>query len=256
MISGYCKLSNTNVKLLEFGKGGEFNYVKGEKIVNSEIRRQLKDSIEINIDSVSKGITKLKITNQSLLTWDDHWINKNSGRIVDPRIEELILSQNDLVYVNINTPRPFLRVLNTKSNKNLKVLHLHECVNLEILDISQCQSLENISLGVNRSIRTLNAKDCNLSPSAIEQLLRDFTPVITASSNSRGAGAFRSPHSTLLDLRGNFIDWSNRRIASKIRMLVTNNWVVKWSNNPPVEVIPPQLYARFVESRIGISEFK
>jgi hypothetical protein len=256
MILGYCKLADSNVKLLEFGKGKEFNYVRGQEVVNAEIRRQLKDSIEISIDLKSSGIERLKITNQSLLTWDDHWIDKGSGKIIDPEIQELVLSQNDLVYVNINTPRPSLKVLDVKGNKNLKVLHLHECFNLETLDISQCQALENVSLGVNRNIQTLNAKDCNMTSSAMEQLLRDFTPVITASSNNRGAGAFRSPHNTLLDLRGNVIDWSNRRIASKIRMLVTNNWVVKWSNNPPAEIVPPQLYARFVESRIEISEFK
>jgi hypothetical protein len=94
-----------------------------------------------------------------------------------------------------------------------------------------------------------------MSPEVMEQLLRDFTPTITSNANLSGAGVFRLQHNTLLDLRGNEIDWSNRRIASKIRLLLTNNWVVKWSNNPPTSIVPAQLYARYVESRIERSRF-
>jgi hypothetical protein len=90
-----------------------------------------------------------------------------------------------------------------------------------------------------------------MTESAMEQLLRDFTPTICASANVRGVGAFRKQHNTVLDLRGNEVVWSNRRIASKIRMLLTNNWVVKWDNNPPADIVPPQLYGFFVESQIG-----
>lgn len=90
-----------------------------------------------------------------------------------------------------------------------------------------------------------------MSESAMEQLLRDFTPTVCASANVRGVGAFRKQHNTVLDLRGNNIFWGNRRIASKIRLLLNNNWVVKWDNNPPPEVIPPQMYGFFVESLIG-----
>jgi hypothetical protein len=90
-----------------------------------------------------------------------------------------------------------------------------------------------------------------MSTETLQQLLRDFTPTMTANANLRGVGAFRKTHNTLLDLRGNQIDWNNRKIASKIRLLLTNNWVVKWDNNPPTEIIPIQMYGFFVESRIG-----
>ena len=56
---------------------------------------------------------------------------------------------------------------------------------------------------------------------------------------------FRKKFSTLLDLTGNEINWGNRKIASKIRLLVSNNWLVLWDNPPPTSVIPIQMYAFF-----------
>jgi hypothetical protein len=254
-IKGYFKVSGDNVRALEFGSRGEFNGTRCETVYRADLVRQLKDSFEVVIEQYGKGhssIRELKITNQSVLTWDDHWINPETGTITDPEIERLVLKRNDLVYVNINTPRPRLKYLDLEGNRNLQVLHLHECPGLEYLDVSGCQDLRNISLGMNRSIQNLLARDCNMSSGAMEQLLRDFTPVITASANFKGAGVFRKQHKTLLDLRGNNIDWGNKRIASKIRLLLTNNWIVKWDNNPPTDVVPPQFYRVFVESAIGI----
>jgi hypothetical protein len=253
-MKGYAKLARNDVRLLEFGRGREFNYVRGEGIDHAMLRRQLKDSVEIVI--TPGKARELKITNQSLLTWDDHWVDDSARVITDPGIEHLNLSRNELVYVNINTPRPSLTHLNLADNFPLQVLHLHQTPSLAYLDVSGCKGLQNITLGENKSIQTLLAKDCGMGEGAMEQLLRDFTPVITASANLTGAGVFRKQHSTLLDLRGNQINWANRRIASKIRLLLTNNWIVKWSNTPPAEIIPPQLYAMFVESEIGISKFK
>lgn len=253
MIKSYCKLRDGGVKLLEFGAGAEFNYVRGDGVYRAGIRRQLKDSVEIVVEGGDK-LSELKITNQGLLTWDDHWVDGN-GVITDPGIEKLLLSRNSLVYCNINTPRPSLKYLDVRDNPGLQVLHLHECPGIEYINVSGCTGLKSIALGVNSRVQNLIAKDCDMSPGAIEQLLRDFTPVITSSANVSGAGVFRLQHNTLLDLRGNQIDWSNRRIASKIRLLLTNNWVVKWSNNPPTSIIPAQLYARFVESRIERSGF-
>lgn len=254
-IKGYFKVSGGGIKAIEFGADGEFNGTRCDSIYRSSLRRQLTDSFEINIEQrgkIHKEIKELKITNQSMLTWDDHWINPDSCKIIDPGINILDLRKNDLVYVNINTPRNYLRSLNISGNRNLRVLHLHECPALENLNLSGCRNLENISLGINRSLKTINARDCEMSSSAMEQLLRDFTPVITASANLKGVGVFRKQYSTLLDIRGNTVDWSNRRVASKIRLLLVNNWVVKWDNNPPTEVIPLQLYRFFVESEIGI----
>jgi hypothetical protein len=251
---GYFKVDGTDVKALEFGHSGrEFNGVRGGSVKRAELRRQLRDSFEIGIEKDGDVIPELKLTNQQVLTWDDHWVE--GGEIVDPGIQVLNLSRNRLVYVNINTPRPSLTRLDLSGNTPLQVLHLHECPELTYLDISGCRSLVNIALGINGRIQSLIAKDCEMGSDVMEQLLRDFTPTITSSSNVSGAGVFRLQQSTLLDLRGNEIDWSNRRIASKIRLLLTNNWVVKWSNNPPVNVIPTQLYSRYVESRIERSRF-
>ena len=120
-------------------------------------------------------------------------------------------------------------------------------------------SMEGISCPIRDDLRL--ARHASTLPAIMSfwpsKLTKSF-PADTDSSESAnvsGAGAFRLQHNTLLDLRGNEIDWSNRRIASKIRLLLTNNWVVKWSNNPPTSVIPAQLYARYVESRIERSRF-
>jgi hypothetical protein len=251
---GYFKVSEDGIRALEFGANGEFNGTRCSSIYRSSLKRQLTDSFEITVEQYGERhsvINELKITNQSMLTWDDHWFDAGTGKIIDPRISTLDLRKNNLVYVNINTPRSYLKVLNVSQNSGLRVLHLHECPLLEELNISECKELENISLGINKSLKTINAKGCNMSSSAMEQLLRDFTPVITASANVKGVGAFRKQYETLLDLRGNTIDWSNKKIASKIRLLLTNNWIVKWDNNPPTEVMPIQLYRFFVESEIG-----
>jgi hypothetical protein len=250
----YFKVLGNDTRVLEFGPSGEFNGTRCNSIYRANLKRQLRDSFEINIEQFGDShseINELKITNQSMLTWDDHWFNPETGKIIDPRVKRLDLRKNNLVYVNINTPRSYLEYLNISNNSGLRVLHLHECLSLSELNISGCKSLENISLGINRSLREINARECNMSSSAMEQLLRDFTPVITASANIKGAGIFRKQYETLLDLRGNSVDWGNRKIASKIRLLLTNNWVVKWDNNPPTEIVPVQLYRFFVESEIG-----
>lgn len=251
----YCKLSGGS-RLLEFGETKEhFNYVSGEGIFRAKISRQLTDSIEISIEKKDKNLSlidELKITNQSLLTWDDYWITSEGNVIIDPRIKNLNLQRNHLVYVNMNTPRLELISLNLEGNQNLQHLYLHEVPKLKRLDITGCTGLKYISMGINGAIQEIIAKDCNMSPSAMEQLLRDFTPIVTANANLRGAGAFRKQHSTVVDFRGNTIDWSNRKIASKIRLLLLNNWVVKWDNNPPYNIIPPQMYGVFVESQIAL----
>ena len=253
-LHGYCKYVE-NSSVLEFGPEARyFNHVLGAGIYRAAIRKQLTDSLQVVIeqaDSTPSIIDSFKLTNQSVTTWDDHWVDAGSGTIVDPRIVRLNLQRNRLVYVNMNTPRLELAELNLEGNRDLVHLYVHEAPKLERLDITGCTSLGYVSLGINRSVRELIARDCQMSESAMEQLLRDFTPTVCASANVRGVGAFRKQHNTVLDLRGNEIVWGNRRIASKIRMLLTNNWVVKWDNNPPADIVPPQLYGFFVESTIG-----
>lgn len=251
-LHGYCKYVE-NSAVLEFGPEARyFNHVVGDSVRRASIRKQLTDSLEVVIEQDGSSlIESFKFTNQSVTTWDDHWVDMGTGRVADPRIVRVNLQRNRLVYVNINTPRLELAELNLEGNKDLMHLYVHEAPKLSRLDISGCTSLGYVSLGINRSIRELIARDCRMTESAMEQLLRDFTPTVCASANVRGVGAFRKQHNTVLDLRGNVIAWDNRRIASKIRMLLTNNWVVKWDNNPPADIVPPQLYGFFVESTIG-----
>lgn len=249
----YCKIVE-NSAIIEFGpRPAYFNGTRCASIDKASIRKQLIDSIEIEL--VQSGdvrpIQEFKLTNQFVTTWDDYWKDKQTGKIVDPLIVRMNLQRNKLVYVNMNTPRPVLKDLNLEKNTELRHLYIHEAPNLERLDLTGCTSLEYVSLGINRSIKELIVKDCGMSSQTMEQLLRDFTPTKTANANIRGVGAFRKTHETVLDLRGNQIDWNNRKIASKVRLLLTNNWVVKWDNNPPTQIVPIQMYGFFVESTVG-----
>jgi len=250
----YCKTEN-NTRLLEFGQGPEyFNGTRCSTVYRAAIKKQLTDSVEISLEQYDSDtvqpISEFKLTNQGLVTWDDHWISKKSSLIVDPKIVTMNLQRNSLVYVNINTPRLELKNLNLEGNVSLEHLYIHEAPALERLDISNCRGLRHIALGINRGIKYLSANNCAMESGVMEQLLRDFTPVHCASANNSGIGAFRKQYDTEIDLRGNVIDWGNPRVASKIRMLLVNNWIVRWDNNPPSEIIPPQLYAFFVESKV------
>jgi hypothetical protein len=250
----YCKTEN-NTRLLEFGQGPEyFNGTRCSSVYRAAIKKQLTNSVEISLEQYNSDtvqpISEFKLTNQGLVTWDDHWISKKSSLIVDPKIVTMNLQRNSLVYVNINTPRLELKNLNLEGNVSLEHLYIHEAPALERLDISNCRGLRHIALGINRDIKYLSANNCAMESGVMEQLLRDFTPVHCSSANNSGIGAFRKQYDTEIDLRGNVIDWGNPRIASKIRMLLVNNWIVRWDNNPPSEIIPPQLYAFFVESKV------
>lgn len=239
------------VNTLEFGSGSEFNHVRGSSVYKASLRKELVNSYRVDVELKDSGaIDVLKLTNQKVLTWDDHWIDPSSGLCLDPLIKEVNLQRNSLLYANFSMPRSALESINLEGNGELTHLYIHCTPNLKTLNLSGCTSLEYITLGENKSLTTLSVNGCNLSPSAMEKLLRDFRPTITSSANERGAGMFRKTFSTVLDLRGNSIDWSNRKIVSKIRLLLTNNWVVKWDANPPADVIPPALYAFYVESRV------
>jgi hypothetical protein len=245
----YCKYVE-NSPILEFGPSTNyFNHASGNHPIRlAAIRKQFTDSMEVEVEANGQNIENFKLTNQSLLTWDDHWVEGDA--MVDPRIININLQRNRLVYVNINLPRPSLQTLNLEGNTDLQHLYVHEAPNLQCLDISGCEGLRYISLGLNYSLREVIARDCKMSTETLRQLLRDFRPVYTASANVRGVGMFRKQYDTVLDLRGNDIDWGDRRIASKLRMLLTNNWVVKWDADPPPQIIPPSLYRFFVESRV------
>lgn len=251
----YCKYTE-NAPVLEFGNGPEyFNGTRDGSIYRSRLEKQLTDSLRISVeykDHIPHPIDTFKLTNQSVTTWDDYWVDSRDGLITDPRIRSMNLQRNRLIYVNMNTPRLELRELILEGNQELTHLYIHEAPALERLDITGCKGLGYVSLGINRSVKELIARDCNMSGETLEQLLRDFTPTVCSSANVGGVGMFRKQHETVLDLRGNVIDWSNPRVSSKIRLLLTNNWVVKLDNNPPTGVVPPSLYGFYVESEVGM----
>jgi hypothetical protein len=137
-----------------------------------------------------------------------------------------------------------LKHLNLEGNVNMRSLFLYESPALEVLNISNCPAIEGINLGSNGGLKALLARNCQFTELAQERLLRDFRPVKTASMNT-SFSMFRKDYETVLDLRGSQISWSNRRVASKIRMLLCNNWMVLWDNPPPASIVPPQMYAFF-----------
>lgn len=244
-----------NSKTVVFGKRKEsvFNYVDFDGDMNrdlgnsAQLIKQMNDSYMIEINSNLPVIHELKLTNQNILTWDDLWIDKSTKALIDPKILSINLQKNNLVYANFNTSKRELKILNLEGNVGLSAIFIHEAPKLEVLNLSNCPALEVINLGKNRSIKALLARNCNLSSAIQEKLLRDFTPTVTSSSN-RSPNMFRKQYDCLVDVRGMEVDWSNRRVASKIRLLLCNNWMVLWDNAPPVSIIPPQMYAFFTTS--------
>jgi hypothetical protein len=245
-------------KTLPFGlKAPEhFNYVRfnTEGIPfsdnNAVLFKQMNDSyvLEVSRDQrVPIIIPEMKLSNQEILTWEDYWISGEDSVLVDPYVQKLNLQKNKLVHANLNLHRAELTHLNLEGNINMRAVMVMSAPKLEVLNVSNCATLDVINLGGNRSLKALLARNCNLSAVAQERLLRDFRPITTASSN-RDFAMFRKTYETLVDLRGTEIDWSNRKVASKIRVLLCNNWLVLWDNPPPVTVVPPHMYAFFTNS--------
>lgn len=242
-------------KAVSFGRKveGVFNYVnfdgaKNDNLSNSaSLLRQMNDSFALNIHAQSLPIHELKLTNQNILTWDDLWIDADTKALIDPKIHHINLQKNNLVYANFNTSKLELRSLNLEGNTGMSALFVYEAPQLEMLNLSNCPGLEVINLGKNRNIKAILARNCNFSGVVQERLLRDFTPTLTSTSN-RSPNMFRKTYGTILDMRGMEVDWGNRRVASKIRLLLCNNWMVLWDNAPPVSIVPPQMYAFFTNS--------
>ena len=248
-------LLEENQTLLPFSKkqSNSFNYVAFENtniVSNDEARiyKEKSTSGEIFIDSFNyKTLKELKVTNQGLVTWDDLWIDSEADVSIDPRIECINLQRNSLVYVNINEARDYLRELNLEGNETLKSVTITKAQALEVLDLTNCSQLEVVNLGLSKNIKVLSLKNCRLTEANLQNILCSFTPTKTESGNiiPGTLPPFRKKFSTLLDLTGNEINWGNRKIASKIRLLVSNNWLVLWDNPPPTSVIPIQMYAFF-----------
>lgn len=248
-------LLEENQVLLPFSKkqSNSFNYVAFENtniVSNDEARiyKEKSTSGGILIDSFNYQILKeLKVTNQGIVTWDDLWIDSELDISIDPKIERINLQRNSLVYVNINEARHCLKELNLEGNETLKSVTITEAQTLERLDLTNCSQLEIVNLGLSKNIKVLSLKNCRLTEANLQNILCSFTPTKTESGNiiPGTLPPFRKKFSTLLDLTGNEINWGNRKIASKIRLLVSNNWLVLWDNPPPTSVIPIQMYAFF-----------
>ena len=251
-----CSFFKTSLStnLLPFGTNStNFNGVFGQSVRRCFIDKDFNDSCRVHVEKGDQGsIELLKLTNQNLLTWDDYWVDSETGKITDPEIKSINLQRNDLVYVNFNLHREALEYLNLEGNTSLEHVYVHSAPKLSSLILDNCTSLKYICLGNNKSITLLSARNCGLSSGSLEQLLRDFRPTIAYNRPITGAGLFRKSPSTLLDLTGNTIDWSNRKIASKIRLLLTNHWEVRWDNPPPTEVIPLRMYSTPVESKVAL----
>ena len=247
-------IEKTN-SLLPFGKkqSNSFNYVafKNTNIISNDEARLYKEkdtSGGVLIDSFNyTTIKELKLTNQGIITWDDLWIDSDSNYSVDPRIECINLQRNSLMYVNINEKRSHLKEFNLEGNETLKSVTITEALVLEMLNLTNCTQLEAVNLGLSKNIKVLSLKNWRLTEANLQNILCSFTPTKTESGNIMPGTLppFRKKFSTLLDLTGNEINWGNRKIASKIRLLVSNNWLVLWDNPPPTSVIPIQMYAFF-----------
>lgn len=248
-------ISGEETTLLPFDKvqNNSFNFVEfqDKDIITDDIAalfKQKSNSCVISILKKNPGAIKhLKLTNQNILTWDDLWIDEQSGNSVDPEIESINLQRNSLLYVNFNLSRKRLKNINLEGNIYLKTFTGSNLPALETINFENCINLEVVNLGQSKNIRLLSLKNCRLTEEGLERTLSSFTPTKTASANIYPGTLplFRKKYETLLDLRGNDINWGNRRIASKIRLLVTNNWLVLWDNPPPTSIIPIQMYAFF-----------
>lgn len=256
-LQSYFKVLSKDTKILAFGKKqpNVFNYVdfftnESDTFKSTtSIEKQMNNSFVLNLQydlNVISNIKELKLTNQELITWEDYWIDE-SKRLVDPLIERVNLQKNKFFHANFNLPRKELKSINLEGNENLRALLIYSAPKLEELDISNCPSVDLINLGDNSSIKKLLARNCKLSEFAQQSLLGSLTPVVTSSSNATFS-MFRKNFETVLDLRGNDIVWTNRKIASKIRLLLCNNWMVLWDNPPPTSIIPPQMYAVFLNN--------
>ena len=256
-LQSYFKVASKDAKMMSFGKKAPsmFNYIdffdneSDAFKARTFITKQTNDSFVLDLEYDSKvveNIKELKLTNQEIITWEDYWIDESKS-LVDPLIERINLQKNKLLHVNFNLPRQELRAINLESNIDLRAVMIHYVPNLEELNISNCTSIDVINLGFNRNIKRLFAKDCQLTEYAQQSLLGSLTPVQTSSSNATFS-MFRKEYETVLDLRGSEIAWGNRKIASKIRLLLCNNWLVLWDNTPPTSIIPPQMYAFFPSS--------
>lgn len=219
---------------------------------NAILSKRMEDSYQLDIlvdKNYQQNLRELRLTNSAILTWEDYWID-DSNNLAEPKLEIINLQKNALIHANFNLTRMYLQRLNLEDNPPLQAVFVYKAPNLQVLNISNCANLELINLGFNGGIKALLAKNCNLREGAQESLLSNLRPVKTSSSNVSGLGifGFKKEAECVLDLRGSEIVWNNRKIASKIRLLLTNNWLVRWDNAPPTSIVPPHFYSFFTNN--------
>lgn len=239
--------SKTNFNYIDVYREGKIN----SNLMNhrSILTKQMEDSYRLDVyldDKYSDNIKELKLTNQNLYTWEDYWIDSDKI-LVDPKIESINLQKNSLIHANFNLKREYLTRVNLEGNLDLSAIFITESPKLEILNLSNCPSLRTMTFGINRNVKAFFLRNCRLPGFAQERVLRDFTPIQTNSMNN-SVNVFRKEYTTVLDMRGNEIDWSNRKVASKIRLLLCNNWMVLWDNPPPTSIVPAQMYSFFTNN--------
>lgn len=201
--------------------------------------RVLKLSMTIPDNST---IDLVKFSNSGTIVWTDEWVDPSINTSVDPHIVELNLTNSEyLESVNILGKRDYLKKLDVSGSRNLKNLSLPYASSLETLALNDCDSLQAISLGYSKNLKYISLNGCKLSETVLEQFLRTYYPVQNG-VDLETYGNKKIQYDSYLDLRGNIIPWTNRRIASKIRLLLCNAVAVLWSNNPPENVIPIELY--------------
>lgn len=193
-------------------------------------RKKKYNSYSIQLPSMDRDsiIEELKLTNIKITDWDDVWEDKR-GNILDPKISKLNLSHNIIKNISILDPRPNLEKINLSFNPTLVYLNISYASNLSEIDLSYCSSLEYINLSSSFNLKKISLKNCDCSDSCLESLFRNITPHFIGE----------------IDLRGNSINWGNRKISSKIRLLLANNWQIKWDSNPPDSIIPLGYWKKF-----------
>lgn len=199
-------------------------------------RRMSSRLIELTLEQ-NDPISVLRLGGSGIVYWDDFWVNQNTP--VDPKIRSMEL-QNSIALQVLNIPylRQYLTNVNLSGSKNLRYLNLSRCPNLVSLDLERCHSLSEVSLGMNPELNRLSVRNSRLPEEILEQLLSGFCPAKSPVEITERGMVYEA----YLDLRGNAMPWNNRRIASKIRLLLCNNVAVAWSNNPPEAVIPLEMY--------------
>lgn len=194
------------------------------KIISSRV-------IELTLEQ--KSIKNLKFSNSGIKYWDDFWTEYQTNTEVDPLVENLSLESSFyLSAVSIFSNREALKSINLSGCESLLYLSVPRAPRLEEIILDGCAGLNEVHFGFNKSIRHISLENCDLKEKTIENILSEYIPT-------------KSDYS-LLNLKGNTIPWGNRRIASKIRMLLFNNINVAWSNDPPEAVIPAEMYSNFL----------